>query len=380
VAQSGPGANEDAEARAYLARLRGGTRQEKQAARVGLAEIFERRNLLDEAADCYETNIEEGVRDPALYERLAGVYRRQGRADLAEDVLEEVRRLVARRAANLDPALRAPDPDLPLGPLEAPTRPMAALGAEATQPMRAPDLRSRAEASGPAGEPSAPATSSAAAQGTATPRRAAPLAPAVIVLAILLGGPIGLALMWTRSGWTTATRAAVTGLWTLLFLGVVGLWIQANLEQIRATVESQAGPIEPIAPRDTPVLPTVAPAVPPASPSPQLSVPSGLPASPPVGASPPPAASPAIASSPAAAKPSPPAATRRVRVVDTGGDGVNLRDRPSASATRLKNVPEGTILDVIGPDQVAEGQTWRNLRDADGTAGWAASNFLESLP
>ena len=376
MARSGPGANEDAEARAYLARLRDGSRQEKRAARVGLAEIFERRNLLDEAADCYETNIEDGVRDPALYERLARVYRRQGRADLAEDVLEEARRLAARRAASLDPTLRAPDPDFPLGPLEAPTRPMAALGAEATQPMRAPNLRSRAETSGPADGPTAPEASPGTARRTAAPSRAAPLAPAVIVPAILLGGPVGLALMWVRSGWTTATRVAVTGLWTLLFLGVVGLWIQANLEQIRATVVSQAGPIEPIAPRDTPVLPTVAPA----SPSPQLTVPSGLPASPPVGASLPAGASPAVTGSPAAAKPSPPAATRRVRVVDTGGDGVNLRDRPSASATRLKNVPEGTILEVIGADQVAESQTWRNLRDADGTAGWAASNFLESLP
>ena len=60
--------------------------------------------MLDEAAQCLETNIREGVRDPRVYQRLAGFYRRQGRHELADEVLVEARRLAERMARPPSPA------------------------------------------------------------------------------------------------------------------------------------------------------------------------------------------------------------------------------------------------------------------------------------
>jgi hypothetical protein len=66
----------------------------------------------------------------------------------------------------------------------------------------------------------------------------------------------------------------------------------------------------------------------------------------------------------------------QVRVVGTDGEGLSLRASPSTTATRLKAVPEGAQLDVIGPDVEVEGRVWRNVRDASGTSGWAIGLYL----
>lgn len=79
-----------------LMTLRTGTKAEKLLARERLARIFEQRDLLDEAADCYETNILEGVRDPLLYERLASIYDRQGDTERADLARTEARKLIER--------------------------------------------------------------------------------------------------------------------------------------------------------------------------------------------------------------------------------------------------------------------------------------------
>ena len=44
--------------------LREGSRAEKIEARAGLAEIFSKRGLFEEAAELYELNIRAGVRTP----------------------------------------------------------------------------------------------------------------------------------------------------------------------------------------------------------------------------------------------------------------------------------------------------------------------------
>jgi Bacterial SH3 domain len=105
-----------------------------------------------------------------------------------------------------------------------------------------------------------------------------------------------------------------------------------------------------------------------------------------------PVPSPVAASAPAAspqAKPSPPAAAAaaepsdsgRVRVANTEGEGANLRSEPNPNAPRVRGVPEGTELEVAGPDQEAEGRRWRNVRDpADGASGWIVADFLVALP
>ena len=91
------GANEQAEIDAALLVLRDGTRAEKIAARERLARIFERRDLLEYAAECLEANVLDGVRDPLLYERLASIYDRQGDGERADQARTEARKLIERR-------------------------------------------------------------------------------------------------------------------------------------------------------------------------------------------------------------------------------------------------------------------------------------------
>jgi hypothetical protein len=76
--------------------------------------------------------------------------------------------------------------------------------------------------------------------------------------------------------------------------------------------------------------------------------------------------------SPAAAVP----ALGRARVGNTEGQGANLRQRPSATAPVVKSVPEGTTVELIGPDQQADGRAWRNVRDPEGSTGWIAAELL----
>ena len=77
-------ASEDEEATYCLSLLRDGDRHQQIVARERLGQIFERRGLLDEAAQCLESNVREGVRDPRVYQRLAGIYRRQGRHETTQ--------------------------------------------------------------------------------------------------------------------------------------------------------------------------------------------------------------------------------------------------------------------------------------------------------
>jgi hypothetical protein len=74
--------------------------------------------------------------------------------------------------------------------------------------------------------------------------------------------------------------------------------------------------------------------------------------------------------------PAGPASVERVRVVGTDGDGVSLRAEPSTTARRLEVLPEGTVLEVVGPDRQAEGRTWRNVRKPGGPSGWVAAQYL----
>jgi SH3-like domain-containing protein len=66
----------------------------------------------------------------------------------------------------------------------------------------------------------------------------------------------------------------------------------------------------------------------------------------------------------------------QIQVGNTNGDGANLRRDPSQASDRIATIPEGTILTVVGPDQQAEGQTWRNVRDSQGESGWIVASLL----
>ncbi len=96
----------------YLDRLRHGTFWQRLTARAKLAGIFERREMLEEAAACYEAILRAGVRSPDLYERLAVIYRRLERHELADDALAAMEEPAPRpRAA--DGSRWRTDPDEP---------------------------------------------------------------------------------------------------------------------------------------------------------------------------------------------------------------------------------------------------------------------------
>lgn len=72
------------------------------------------------------------------------------------------------------------------------------------------------------------------------------------------------------------------------------------------------------------------------------------------------------------------AATGSVRVVNTSGQGVSVREAPSVTARRLVVVPEGATLQVVGADRQGDGRNWRNVRVTSGPTGWVAAEFLRA--
>ncbi|MFN0071554.1 MAG: SH3 domain-containing protein [Chloroflexota bacterium] len=66
----------------------------------------------------------------------------------------------------------------------------------------------------------------------------------------------------------------------------------------------------------------------------------------------------------------------RLVVINTEGDGANLRTDPARSAQSIVIIPEGDIVDIVGADRTADGITWRNVRDRLGNTGWMSSGFL----
>lgn len=405
-------ASEDEEATYCLSLLRDGDRHQKIVARERLSQIFERRGLLDEAAQCLESNVREGVRDPRVYQRLAGVYRRQGRHELADEVMLEARRLAERLARAQQPGARRP-----VRPAAGRPAPTAADAPAGQPPTGSPGLLDAPTATMPAPtrtpEPGQPddfgldpvavgmgSASAVAAQPTRRPWWAS---PAMVALLVLLLGPFGVALMWVNAGYSRATNIRVSAIWAALMVLL--------LAGAAVTVQSQLAPLlaGATAPGAVPRVPGLA-VQPPTTvfgtPQPAVgakpTLPAGLAVAPP---SPPPSPvaaqqrpggtliGPAPAAKPAAepkpegnenddAAPAPPAESapkpqgERVKV-EAGGGGANLRERPGSSAPVIKTVPEGATLSVVGGDQPMDGKTWKNVRDEGGAQGWMAAELLQ---
>jgi tetratricopeptide (TPR) repeat protein len=85
--------SEQAEAQHWLGVLKDGPESQKIEARLGLARIFERRGMPDEAIDLLVTCIEAGHRDPDAYESLGRLYAAQNRQDLSVRARAEARQL-----------------------------------------------------------------------------------------------------------------------------------------------------------------------------------------------------------------------------------------------------------------------------------------------
>lgn len=145
-------------------------------------------------------------------------------------------------------------------------------------------------------------------------------------------------------------------------------------------------------PTSVTVQPTFGPATAPASPAPAESpAPAAKPQSSPVPVLPSPSPQPVLVptvgptptpaptSTPApTATPTPPPA-RSARVVDTEGQGANMRRSASVSAQRVKVIPEGTIVELVGGETRGDGYTWRNVRDVDGQSGFVIADYLQPI-
>ncbi len=265
--------SEDEEAQFYLSVLRDGSNAAKIDARDGLAAIFARRGLFEEAAELYELNVRAGVRTPELFERLSDAYREIGEAGGAEAARAEAQRLRGTRSAARvgTPGALTPPPASVLGPPETELerrgtlssspvgdRPEAPTvnGYAATAPDPASDLAlvspSAEETSVSDGDDDAGPTllPSAMAQSA---RRGLPgplavvgiviglIVVPVVLLALLVVNPLSLYLEGRPSGPTVDIRAAepprlkvaagTEASWYLLTgRSVSGLWATPGLE------------------------------------------------------------------------------------------------------------------------------------------------------
>jgi len=66
------------------------------------------------------------------------------------------------------------------------------------------------------------------------------------------------------------------------------------------------------------------------------------------------------------------------RVVNTE-NGLFLRPNHSVEGTPLKTLNDGTIVSVVGDDFSAPDRVWKHVRDAAGTEGWVAAEFLQAV-
>ena len=70
--------------------------------------------------------------------------------------------------------------------------------------------------------------------------------------------------------------------------------------------------------------------------------------------------------------------TRTITCVvgNTGGEGVFIRSAPQ-SGEKIEAWWDGSKMVAIGPDEVAGGRSWKNVRDPDGNVGFIAAEYLE---
>jgi hypothetical protein len=285
------------------------------SARMELARLLEQRGEFDEAIQLYQENIWAGVRTPATHARLAAAYRTQGRDDLADATLEQIRRTggaveTSRRASGRDQA--------------EPTRRNGAVRAT-------PDTRTVQESA--RGRALAVRTSRDSRTTThpVPERRPSAGEPHDDGMAALR--QIAELFLTDRAGQRTLVGSMI------VLPIIVGVTIVAVLAM--SVAKGRSTPAAP-APTPAPVA-TVAP-----TPVPTSAIPAAL--------------------------SQPPASTRLI-VSNVGSDGLSLRKAPG-SPDRIKVWPEGTEMVDLGQQADQSGKQWRQVRAPDGVVGWAASDFL----
>jgi hypothetical protein len=81
------------------------------------------------------------------------------------------------------------------------------------------------------------------------------------------------------------------------------------------------------------------------------------------------------------ASPTPQTATSQtVYIVNTEGQGANMRRTPSTTGDRIRVLPAGSAVTATGQEQQADGRAWKEVRDQAGVTGWVAADFVSSTP
>ena len=72
---------------------------------------------------------------------------------------------------------------------------------------------------------------------------------------------------------------------------------------------------------------------------------------------------------------------RHVRVVNTTGLGVFLREEPGPQSQRITPaVAEGAVLRLVGPEQTVQAQIWRLCEhEGRGVQGWVLAQYLQPV-
>jgi hypothetical protein len=70
---------------------------------------------------------------------------------------------------------------------------------------------------------------------------------------------------------------------------------------------------------------------------------------------------------------------QKVRVANTGGTGVRMRVEPSLKAAIAAKLADGTQLEIVGENKMADGLTWRNVRAPGDGRGWVAADYLVAV-
>jgi hypothetical protein len=65
-----------------------------------------------------------------------------------------------------------------------------------------------------------------------------------------------------------------------------------------------------------------------------------------------------------------------MRVANTGGAGARLRAEPSREADAIAVLPDGALVQAIGPEREIADESWQRVRAGDGAEGWVLSELL----
>jgi len=65
-----------------------------------------------------------------------------------------------------------------------------------------------------------------------------------------------------------------------------------------------------------------------------------------------------------------------LRIANTDGQGARLRAEPSREAEALAVLPDGALVQALGPVLERDDLDWRRVRTEDGSEGWIAADLL----